>query len=953
MATAYTDQVQKVYIAYYGRAADPVGLKYWAAKVETDGLAGIMASFGASAEATTLYGSLTNTAMVNALYKQSFGRDADFAGLMHYAGELTAGTMTAATIAQNIFDGATGTDATILANKLIVAKAYTTAVDTASEVVAYSGTVAATSARALLTTIDATTVTTGFDVATSIASIVSTSNSTGNIAGSSFVLTPSTDVAGKTSATNGTLSSTFRFTDVANETVTGDIGTIQAADILLDGSSTDQDVLNLTLSGTLGAFTSNRIENINAEFAAGVPILDLTNITNTTAYSVTGAVAGSIVELAMASKAAPITLKDFTKVLTVNMEQLSGTTALSTGETLDVTLTGALKSSAAIASGVTLTADTATGLLEVMNVTSSGTVANEYTLNAGTNVTLGTVNLLGATELTTHMSHADATGITIDGSAATGVQNLVLDRTGATTTATNTNLFSGLDLISVKDSVSPGVGGDGADLSGLKSGQSISLLDDFNSATLAFSAVTGSADSATITLDNETALTDLDVTQIDIQNVETLNIVSNGFSTSSATAAENLINDLVGDATTITVSGDTSLNLDLNIDAPTTGSRSVTVNASTNTAFVDMVASANSKVSYTLTGGVGKDTLTLNDSGGTLAGGLGADTLTGGAGADTISTGGGATNSVFASAGTDAITLGAGVDTITFGEADVTAVAQVSIHTAALVWTAADTIVVTVGTTAKTYTVTALDVAGTASADLALVEESVVNFFNGNFTGVSAVGAGGATAIVVTADAAATGADQTPIVSMAIVTAGNGTLAQTVGTAGVDKVAVATTITGFSTGTVDDIIAIDLSEMNAVAAFDNLVDSSDNLADTDDVEFINYTMSTTLAATGIAATANLVKVAFSNSINSATNLIAGMANGFTLDANTGSNTDQLMLAFYDADDAVMRFGLMADTDADSGAEYDDTNNSFIEITAVGMTSTEYTALTTGNFDIVA
>ena len=86
MATAYTDQVQKVYIAYYGRAADPVGLAYWAAKVETDGLDGIMASFGASAEATTLYGSLTNTAKVNALYQQSFGRDADFAGLMYYAG---------------------------------------------------------------------------------------------------------------------------------------------------------------------------------------------------------------------------------------------------------------------------------------------------------------------------------------------------------------------------------------------------------------------------------------------------------------------------------------------------------------------------------------------------------------------------------------------------------------------------------------------------------------------------------------------------------------------------------------------------------------------------------------------------------------------------------------------------------------------------------------------------
>ena len=137
-----------------------------------------MASFGASAEATTLYGSLTNTAKVNALYQQSFGRDADFAGLMYYAGQLTAGTMTAATIAQNIFDGASGADATILANKLVVAKAYTAAIDTASEVVAYSGTVAAAAARALLTTVDAATVTASFDVATSVASIVTAANTT-------------------------------------------------------------------------------------------------------------------------------------------------------------------------------------------------------------------------------------------------------------------------------------------------------------------------------------------------------------------------------------------------------------------------------------------------------------------------------------------------------------------------------------------------------------------------------------------------------------------------------------------------------------------------------------------------------------------------------------------------------------------------------------------------------
>ena len=177
-ASAYTDTVQKVYIAYYGRAADPVGLAYWSDLIDQAGgsLDAIMTSFGTSAEATTLYGSLGNNAKVNAIYQQSFGRDADYDGLMYYSAQLAAGTMTASSIAQNIFDGATGTDATTLTNKLAVAKAYTAAVDTAGEVVAYSGTVAAASARTLLSTVDSTTTASGFDVDTSIAGIVSAAN---------------------------------------------------------------------------------------------------------------------------------------------------------------------------------------------------------------------------------------------------------------------------------------------------------------------------------------------------------------------------------------------------------------------------------------------------------------------------------------------------------------------------------------------------------------------------------------------------------------------------------------------------------------------------------------------------------------------------------------------------------------------------------------------------------
>ena len=36
-AAAYYDAVQKLYIAYYGRPADPLGLQYWSNEIEKAG----------------------------------------------------------------------------------------------------------------------------------------------------------------------------------------------------------------------------------------------------------------------------------------------------------------------------------------------------------------------------------------------------------------------------------------------------------------------------------------------------------------------------------------------------------------------------------------------------------------------------------------------------------------------------------------------------------------------------------------------------------------------------------------------------------------------------------------------------------------------------------------------------------------------------------------------------
>ncbi|MGT2493938.1 hypothetical protein ACU4GD_34210 [Cupriavidus basilensis] len=72
-ASAYYDQVQKVYIAYYGRPADPVGLEHWSTKLDLAGgnLNAIIDAFGNSAESNALYGNQSYAAKVNAIFQQT------------------------------------------------------------------------------------------------------------------------------------------------------------------------------------------------------------------------------------------------------------------------------------------------------------------------------------------------------------------------------------------------------------------------------------------------------------------------------------------------------------------------------------------------------------------------------------------------------------------------------------------------------------------------------------------------------------------------------------------------------------------------------------------------------------------------------------------------------------------------------------------------------------------
>ncbi len=168
-ASSYFDQVQQIYTAFYQRPADPGGLLFWSQMAAVNGgdLSKVINAFATSAEATALYGAITTANVgdvVNSIYKVLFGRDADAAGKKFYVDGFAAGAFTAGKIALNILNGAQNSDLIAINNKTAAANVFTSAVDgrpmsdagfgaSGSFAATYSGNADVVAARAWLATV--------------------------------------------------------------------------------------------------------------------------------------------------------------------------------------------------------------------------------------------------------------------------------------------------------------------------------------------------------------------------------------------------------------------------------------------------------------------------------------------------------------------------------------------------------------------------------------------------------------------------------------------------------------------------------------------------------------------------------------------------------------------------------------------------------------------------------
>lgn len=120
------EQVQKAYIAYFGRPADPAGLELWTQElVGGASIGGIIQAFGNSAESQALYGGDTAEQQITRIYQQLFNRSPDEAGLSYWVNNLETGAISLQAAALTVLSGAVNEDRTLIDAKLNAAKVFT------------------------------------------------------------------------------------------------------------------------------------------------------------------------------------------------------------------------------------------------------------------------------------------------------------------------------------------------------------------------------------------------------------------------------------------------------------------------------------------------------------------------------------------------------------------------------------------------------------------------------------------------------------------------------------------------------------------------------------------------------------------------------------------------------------------------------------------------------------
>lgn len=146
--------IQGIYIALFGRPADPAGLAFFNEATNNGADLTAIGDLASTDEYQSRFTGMSNEEIVNSIYQSLFGRDGEQAGLDFFVAGLEDGTFNINNIAIAILDGAQGDDLATVNAKIAAANIFTAHLDLDAEVDAYQGAFAATVGRDFINTVD-------------------------------------------------------------------------------------------------------------------------------------------------------------------------------------------------------------------------------------------------------------------------------------------------------------------------------------------------------------------------------------------------------------------------------------------------------------------------------------------------------------------------------------------------------------------------------------------------------------------------------------------------------------------------------------------------------------------------------------------------------------------------------------------------------------------------------
>ena len=263
-ASSYSELVQELYVAYFGRPADAAGLVNFENALLADGaptdiaslanayatnaaVKGLIDSFGTSAESTKLYGTVDSSlssaeAFVTAVFEHVLNRAPAASGLAFWANAIVTGSLSIGNAALSIAVGAQTNptaqgklDAETIANKLAVASEFTTAVANPAGLDEYQGTAAANIGRTLLSNVDNTT--------DPIAYLASVQSAVASLLGTGTPYNLTTGVDNLTGATSNNLFNAV-LDNAAGVAAGGAAATLNTGDTIVGGSGVNTLAIN-------------------------------------------------------------------------------------------------------------------------------------------------------------------------------------------------------------------------------------------------------------------------------------------------------------------------------------------------------------------------------------------------------------------------------------------------------------------------------------------------------------------------------------------------------------------------------------------------------------------------------------------------------------------------------------------------------------------------------------